>query len=379
MLIKRFTGHTLADALAQVRLELGPDAIVLGTKSLQSARSRFGLFARTVVEVTAGIDRDAAGDKNRLGSVDRSWRDLQISRALVEPLEQELRELRAIVERVAAAPPPASLAAEVAELRNLARGLGASVAAPESAVARYRAAGVSPLHCPGLARDADRIEHEGADRQTAALASLALRLGARILPAREDGPRVRLLIGAPGVGKTTTLAKLAARAPGKRVRVVTTDIERTGETERLRKLAGELGVHFSTVGKPDELAALARKRKADWLLVDSPGSGRRAGDSLAALGRLRDALGAPHVQLVVSATTKERDLRAQIARHAGLAPDSLAVTNWDESTGAADLVNVLLDADTPPLAAIACGPRVPDDLQLPDPHALARAVLEGVA
>jgi flagellar biosynthesis GTPase FlhF len=57
----------------------------------------------------------------------------------------------------------------------------------------------------------------------------------------------------------------------------------------------------------------------------------------------------------------------------------LAVTNWDESTFAADLVNVLLDADAPPLAAIASGPRVPDDLHVPDPHALARAVLEGVA
>ena len=379
MLIRRFTGDTMADALAQVRIELGPDAIVLGTKTLQSARSRFGLFARTSVEVTAGIDRDVASEKNARGFVDRSWRDLQVSRALVEPLEIELRELRMMVERLASAPPPASLAAEVAELRKLARGLGASVEAPQHAVARYRAAGLSPLHCPSLARDADRIEREGADRATAALASLALRVEARILPVREDGPRVRLLIGAPGVGKTTTLAKLAARIPAKQVRLVTTDLERTGETERLKKLASELGVNFSAIGSLDKLAALARKQKGEWLLVDSPSSGRRAGDSLAELSRLRDALGAPHVQLVVSATTKERDLRAQIARHAALAPDSLAVTNWDESTFAADLVNVLLDADAPPLAAIASGPRVPDDLHVPDPHALARAVLEGVA
>jgi flagellar biosynthesis protein FlhF len=181
------------------------------------------------------------------------------------------------------------------------------------------------------------------------------------------------------VGKTTTIAKLAARAPGKRVRIVTTDLARRGESARLEALAREIDVKFSALDRPDKLAELVRKRRDETVLVDTPASGRRAADSLAELARIRDALGEPRVQLVVSATTKERDLRAQLARHAALAPDSLAVTHWDESTGASDLVNVLLEVDTPPLALIASGPRVPDDLELPDPHALARAVLQGAA
>ena len=60
MLIKRFEAKTMAEALALVRAELGADAIVLGTKTLRRERSRFGLFAQSIVEVTAGVDRDAA-------------------------------------------------------------------------------------------------------------------------------------------------------------------------------------------------------------------------------------------------------------------------------------------------------------------------------
>ncbi len=385
MLIKRFEAKTMAEALAQVRLELGPDAIVLGTKTLRRERSRFGLFAQSLVEVTAGVDRDATtgaagavGKAPRSALVDPAWKDLKLARALVEPLEAELRELRAAFDKLAAAAPPPSFAEEVAMLRTLARGLAAGVEAPEGAVARFRAAGISALHCPSLAREAERITREGADRETAALASLAKRVEAKIAAPRDDA-RIRMLIGAAGVGKTTTIAKLAARAEGKRVRIVTTDLERRGESERLKALAAELDVRFSAIDRPDKLAELARKKRDEVLLIDTPGSGRRAAESLAELARIREALGTPHVQLVVSATTKERDLRAQLARHAALAPDSLAVTNWDESTGAADLINVLLETDSPPLAVIACGPRVPNDLELPDSHALARAVLQGAA
>jgi flagellar biosynthesis protein FlhF len=382
MLIKRFEADSMAEALARVRAELGPHAIVLGTKTLRRERARFGLFARSLVEVTAGVDRDAAPGANAASgppvrsAVDPSWRELKVARALVEPLELELRELRAAFDRVAAVGPPASLAEEVATLRALARGLAASVEAPEHATARLRAVGVSPLHCPGLAREAERFERDGADRETAVLASLARRIESRLATPREE-PRVCMLIGAAGVGKTTTLAKLAARAQAKRVRIVTTDLGRRGESARLEALARELDVKFSALSRPDQLAALVRKRRDEMMLVDTPASGRRAADSLAELARIREALGEPHVQLVVSATTKERDLRAQLARHAALAPHALTVTHWDESTGGSDLVNVLLDADAPPLATLATGPRVPEDLELPDPHALARAVLQG--
>jgi flagellar biosynthesis protein FlhF len=380
MLIKRFEAKTMAEALALVRAELGPEAIVLGTKTLRRERARYGLFAQSLVEVTAGVDRDAAPGARAAGArpVDPAWKELKLARALVEPLEAELRELRAAFERMSAAGPPPSLTEEVALLRSVARSLAGSIDAPQGSVARFRAAGLAPQHCPQLARESERFAREGADRETAALASLAGSIEARLATPREE-PRVHMLIGAAGVGKTTTIAKLAARANAKRVRIVTTDVARRAEPARLEALAKEIDVKFVAEARLDKLALLVRKRRDELIFVDTPASGRRAADSLAELAHIRDALGEPQVQLVLSATTKECDLRAQLARHAALAPSSLALTHWDESTRASDFVNVLLDADAPPLALVASGPCVPDDLGPPDSHVLARAVLEGAA
>lgn len=385
MLIKRFEAPTMAEALAEVREKLGADAIVLGTRTLRREGRRLGWLSRPLVEVTAGIDRDvkraAAPENEQRVPVDRSWRDLQISRALIEPLEDELRGLKSAVERLTAQGPPLTLAEEVATLRSLARDLARSVEAPDGPVARYRAAGLLPRHAAGLAREAERRMREGAGEEAALQESLALRLGSRIAAPPTASPRVQLLVGPPGAGKSTTLAKLAGSQNAKRLRLVTMDVRRDGESQRLRRLADELGARFGLAANASAIGKLVRASKKDeCLLIDTPASGRRgAGELLGELAAVRDAQPDAHVRLVLSATTKESDLRAQIARHAALAPDSLVVTNWDESTEVANVVNLLLDADVPPLGALGNGPCVPDDLELPDAGRIARALLGGAA
>ena len=98
---------------------------------------------------------------------------------------------------------------------------------------------------------------------------------------------------------------------------------------------------------------------------------------MAELALQRAALGdGAQVQLVVSATTKECDLRLQLARYRDLEPQALIVTKVDDSVELGNVVNVLLERSTPPLAWIGSGQRVPEDLDLPDPSGFARRVLE---
>ena len=129
MLIKRFEGASIQEVLREVRAELGPDAIVLSQRSRPAPRSWLGVRGQAVVEVTAAVDREQtqapaphAGEGVSPVSRtrgDESWRPLQLTRALIEPLEDEIRSLRAAIHEQPAPPQQTSLAAEVAEIRAL--------------------------------------------------------------------------------------------------------------------------------------------------------------------------------------------------------------------------------------------------------------------
>lgn len=381
MRIRRFEAETMQAALAEVREELGPDAVILSTRSARRDRGLRGLLAKPRVEVTAAIDRERElaprGAGGRRVGADDSWRTLQLNRALVAPLEEELRELRMAIEAAqrGQAPPP-TLASEVAELRRVARAMAARVAEADvdGATTGFCAAGLSAGHARELGACASERIEQGCLEDQAMVDVLAERLEQKLGPPRADAGH-QLVVGPPGVGKTTTLAKQAGARPDGPMRIVSTDAHRHGASEGLRNIARCLGVRFDEVASHDELARLARNPRTR-VLVDTPGACRSDGRALSDLTLFRRALGArAEVQLVLSATTKERDLRQQLERYRGLEPQALVFTKLDESADLGNLVNVLLDGAAPPLTWIASGQHIPEDLEVPDPHDLARRVM----
>lgn len=437
MHIRRFEAPTMLEAVRAVKNALGPDALVLQTRRVRRDRGLLGLFGRSVYELTAAVDRDvrrgtpggalppgcdddeadgieASGSwfrderssdvllpgreswNGELGASkddcrrpDRSWDELRMVRALLDPMERELSQLRRLVETLARpAGATEALAVEVAALRRAvgragARGDVSGIHAAGDALLARGAMGLSPEVAATLLDEARTFADSGSPPLGAFRSALLRRLDSRLTPPREDGgPSVRMLVGATGVGKTTTLAKLAARGElgANGVAVVTTDGFRVGADAQLRTYADLLGVPFAMATTADDLVRQIDRfgRRRIWIDTAGRAPGDQAG--LAELLRCREALGRrAHVDLVLSATTRQDDLRSEISRHRALRPDGLIVTKLDETTAPAGVVELALDDTLPPLRWLGTGQRVPEDLRVPDPAGLAERLLGAAA
>lgn len=412
MHIRRFEAPTLLEAVRRVRETLGPDALVLETRRLRRGGVAFGLFGRSVFEVVAAVDRDvrrgevparlhgasardataSAGsslDGQERGRPDRSWDELRLVRSLLGPIENELRRLRGTVDALSRpAEAQEELADELARLRECVRGLassGASVsaAALDPLAARLVRVGVDASLASRLAAEA-RSEAEHGEPVVAALRQrFAARLDARLVPPRDDcGPQIELIVGPPGAGKTTTLAKLATRGAraGQGVGLVSTDVHRTGADAALRTLADLSGAPFALVTNPDDLVRAIDRLGSRRIWIDTAGRGPQDAEAFGALVRGREALGdRARVSLVVSATTRSEDLRAAMQRHRTLRPDGLVLTHLDETTLPGIVANLALDESLPPVRWLGIGQRVPEDLELPEPARIVSRIWEAAA
>lgn len=400
MHIRRFEAPTLQEALGRVKQELGPDALVLSHRSVRRDGGWFGWFGRPVVEVVAALDREPLRETESAPprvAPDPSWRSLSLTKALVDPLEAEVRSLRRSLEALGAESSQRGLARELAELRRTVADLATQVRAgsadpPDELTLRLESAGFSRRHARSLVEEATRraaeAEREGSvlpaetARRLALHEILAARLDGRMPPPRDRaGPRVSMLVGATGVGKTTTLAKLAARQEvhADAVALVTTDTYRVGADAQLRVFADRLGARFEVATSAEDLARRVERLGRRRVFVDTAGRSPSDPHALPELHHCRERLGDDaRVQLVLSANAGDATLRAELERFRGLGPQSLIVTKVDESENLAPVANLLLDEASPPLAWLATGQRVPEDLEVPDPEGLVVRML-GVA
>jgi len=397
MHIKRFEAATLEDALARVKEELGPDALILGSRTLRRGRDRFGLLSRNVVEVQAAKER--LGEEVMTPDFTRRYGPNASPPEDAGRAPSRARNGAAVDIAVGGASAGSAFEVEIRdELRALHREL-ASLSAKQE-LARERSWGRGEIQL-SLDNDEDcpTLRRAGIDESIRAMLAarwreeLALdpsrqlvdvfraRVESSCAPLRPRAGGIRVAVGAPGVGKTTTLAKLAARSEeGEReIAMVSLDHYRVGGPEQLRRYAEMMESPFLEAHDLSEICTLARRMPDHEILVDTAGRGREAGNEILSVEPLRAAFGKElQVELVIDATSRPTVQQAHLARFAHLTPDRLIVTKMDECEDVAPLLNLLLDPAMPPIGWQGTGQRVPEDLDPIDPAGLVQKVL-GVA
>ena len=202
----------------------------------------------------------------------------------------------------------------------------------------------------------------------------------------ENEPKVVVFLGPTGVGKTTTIAKLASDfvvEQKKKTALLTTDTYRIAAAEQLRTYAQILEVPFRVIYSPEELTqAVDDFSDYDYILVDTAGHSHQNAEQLQGMKEYLEALEEKKRKtqnfLVLSATTKYKDLLKIAGNYKEIATYQLIFTKLDETTTLGNLLNVKLFADAP-IAYVTCGQNVPNDIEKFNPQKTVKQLLGGKA
>ncbi len=359
---RTYRAKTMKEALARVRGDLGGDALILGSREVHRPRL-LGLARKRVVEVDAALPAavtrgvavtTTAGSPSRLEQTFGA--ELSRLHSMVQALSRAGR-----VEHLLPDLPPALAPAYAALLES---------DAPEILARRLVRLAAERL-------EPDEFEHP--ESVARALRDALAEMIPIAPPIQLGGPRrVIALVGTTGVGKTTTVAKLAANlklSAAARVGLVTVDTYRIAAVEQLRTYAEIIDVPLAVAADPRQMKqAMEQLEDVDIIFIDTAGRGPRDEVKIRELAEFLDQAEPDQVHLVLSAAASPKSLRAAADRFAAASINRIILTKLDELEAPGALLGAVA-LSTRPISYLTTGQTVPDDIEPADRDRLARLIL----
>lgn len=370
MNVRKYTAATMEAALDKVKSDLGRDAVILHTRCFRRG-TVFGMGGRQIVEVTAANDVNvsprSAAVATRAAAADRAYRNA-VSGASGEilALKNDIAGLRSMVEDLLKHSRPSRVALWPDALQRWHEHLvnrGASYECAQDILEPLAARFSSGSESNAMLAKAviDRIAE-------------CIHSSAPAAGGKPGSPSVIALVGPTGVGKTTTIAKLAANIAlreRKTVGLVTLDTYRIAAVEQLRTYARIIDVPLEVVLTPGELSeAVARLSDCSLILMDTAGRSQRDALKMNDLKAFFDKYRPTQTHLVVSAASDGATLADTIDRFSVFRPDCVLLTKLDELQAAGRLLDAVRAAGRP-ISYVTTGQDVPDDIEPARPRDLA--------
>jgi len=382
MNVKTFQARTLPDALELIRQEMGPDATVLGTEAKSSSIWN-RLLGNQFVEVTAMIPvrQNAVIIETPVeGPTTGSCHDIVAAPSPIDQRQAFSESYRDRFKQFASDEQPASLLESLmGQQERLSNRL------PAALFRLYNDLIDSDVDDRFARELIEEVQRHSTPAELSSVQRVVEKTSAILVSRIDTVPqinthqdrRVIALIGPTGVGKTTTIAKLAANLrlrDKRRVGLITVDTYRIAAVEQLRAYAQIIDLPMEVVTTPHEMrSAVAKLSDLDIVLIDT--AGRSSHDEMQ-IQELKSMLSEAHtdeIQLVLSSVASARHLM-RLVDHFGVSnPTSLLLTKLDEATNHGHLLPLL--CGRLPVSYTTHGQNVPDDIQPANPQRLIESIL----
>ena len=425
MTINKYQGKTKEEAIEKAKQELGENAVVMNVKEIKP-KGVLKVFKSSVFEVTAAIEEkekftnprqaletplkmhdginltadeklNVSGLQQNGSSREAGTQEVKMAEFAERPrttglasegLEKKLEDLSNILEKQFAAEDRKIAKPQPEELKP-----EKTVTYPEGfqfMKMLYRTMlenDVNEKYVNQIMEEAEKVIHSGSSVDhilSNVYQKMILKFG-QPHPISLSGkkPNVIFFIGPTGVGKTTTIAKIASKYKveyGKRVAFLTADTYRIAATEQLRVYANILDSPMSIIYSSEELNdAVARVADYDLVFIDTAGFSHRNEVQCEDMKKLINGLDEEYgkeVYLVLSATTKYRDLLDIVDTYHEIADYKLIFTKLDETSSLGNLLNIRLYSGAD-LSYTAYGQNVPDDIEEFNTQKIVKQLLGG--
>lgn len=365
MNIKRFIGGSNQEALRLVKKEMGPDAVILRTRTLPSANAESG-NRRKRVEVTAAMDYAAS---KIISQADTKAEYQETMAERWDAMERELRDIKAAVLNADArggVPPELYYDRPVRSMYNHFRTFGLRSELVDDILGEFHQS----------ERRKDKMSETEVLQES--LSRVLRRVSIFKPQKRPEEQEIYTFIGPTGVGKTTTLAKLAAlRAvkQGVRTALITLDTFRIAAVSQLQTYARIMGIplHIAS-GRADLDDALWKNRDAELILIDTAGRSPNREEDMEELERLFHDRDRIHHFLVLSAATDYGNLLRAREQFGRVPFESYIFTKLDEVKEVSGMLNFLVSREKP-VSYFTTGQQVPEDIEVASRKLLAKLML----
>lgn len=346
MIIRKYIVNNMSDAMLKIKNDLGSEATIISSKKVKKP-GIFGIFKERMIEVTAACEKknEIKEETNKRNST-----------------EYEMQS-------------------QINDLKKMIEGLSRNIVSSSFEIAVTKDSKYVLI---------DRLLHEGVDElflseiensikfliESSDEKVLESDINQRILDSIENlvqiksetDDRIKVLVGPTGVGKTTTIAKLASMYTlykKKKVGLITLDTYRIGAVEQLKTYAEILNIPFEVVISSNDVeSALNNMDSCDVIFVDTTGRNGKNHMQISEIKNIISKFNPSSVDLVVSTTTKNEDIKFIIENYSSLNYNSIILTKVDETNTYGGIINSLYYSNKP-ISYICTGQDVPSDIFIP--------------